>query len=202
MRTSIFVLPKSLGVFPGEFKGLRREDFLRGFLSPGERAGVRASVKPILQVSARASTLLLALVFCVSCRSLMPLPPADLSAPGWRVQQGQALWKPTKTRPELAGELLLATNSNGDFFVQLAKAPFTLATAQMMNDRWQIEFGSGDYRRSGRGQPPARFVWFQLPTALAGAGVSGNWSFDRVTTNSWRLENHRTGEALEGGFFP
>ncbi len=118
------------------------------------------------------------------------------------MQQGQALWKPTKSRPELAGELLLATNANGNFFIQFTKTPFTLATAQRVDDRWQIEFGSGDYRRSGQGAPPVRFVWFQLPTALVGAGVSDNWNFDRVTTNSWRLENHRTGETLEGGFFP
>ncbi len=146
--------------------------------------------------------LLLAAGPCVSCRSLPPLPPVDLSAPGYRVQQGQALWKPTKTRPELAGELLLATKTNGDFFVQFMKTPFTLAKAQSVGDQWQIDLGSGDYHRSGHGPPPVRFVWFQLSAALAGAGVSGNWSFDRVTTNSWRLENHRTGEALEGGFFP
>jgi len=147
------------------------------------------------------ATLLLAAGLCVSCRSLPPLPPADLSTPGWRVQQGQAIWKPTKTRPELAGELLLATNRNGDFLVQLAKTPFTLATAQMVDDRWRIEFGSGDYQRGGRGEPPARFVWFQLPRALAGTNVSLDWNFERVTTNSWRLENHRTGETLEGSFF-
>jgi hypothetical protein len=150
----------------------------------------------------RAATLLLALLFCVSCRSLPPLPPADLSAPGWRVQQGQALWKPTKSRAELAGELLLATNANGNFFVQFAKTPFTLATVQRIDDRWQIDLGSGDYRRTGRGEPPSRFAWFQLPTALAGSSVSSHWSFDHITTNSWRLENHRTGESLEGGFFP
>ena len=148
------------------------------------------------------ATLLLAAGLGVSCRSLVRWPPVDLSAPGYRVQQGQALWKPTKTRPELAGELVLAIKTNGDFFVQFTKTPFTLATAQRVGDQWQIDLGSGDYRRSGHGPPPVRFVWFQLPAALAGAGVSRNWSFDRVTTNSWRLENHRNGEALEGGFFP
>ena len=150
----------------------------------------------------RVGALLLAASLGVSCRSLVPLPPVDLSAPGYRVRQGQALWKPTKTRPELAGELLLATKPNGDLFVQFMKTPFTLATAQRVGDQWQIDLGSGDYRRRGHGPPPVRFVWFQLSAALAGAGVSGNWSFDRATTNSWRLENHRTGEALEGGFFP
>jgi hypothetical protein len=125
-----------------------------------------------------------------------------LSASGYRLQQGQALWKPTKSRPELAGELLLATKTNGDFFVHFTKTPFTLATARKVGDQWQIDLGSGDYHRRGHGPPPVRFVWFQLPKALAGAGVSGNWSFDRVTTNSWRLENHRTGEALQGGLLP
>ncbi len=150
----------------------------------------------------RVAALLLGASLGVSCRSPVRLPPADLSAPGYRVQQGQALWKPAKTRPELAGELLLATKANGDFFVQFTKTPFTLATAQRVGDQWQIDLGSDDYRCRGHGPPPVRFVWFQLPAALAGAGVSGNWSFERVTTNSWKLENHRTGETLEGGFFP
>src|SRR5688572_9619670 len=83
---------------------------------------------------------ILLLLLWAACRSLPPLPPADLSAPGWHVQQGQAIWKPTKSRQELAGELLFATNSAGDFFVQFSKSPFTLATAQMMSGQWQIEF--------------------------------------------------------------
>jgi len=130
------------------------------------------------------------------------LPPADLSAPGWRVQQGQALWKPTKSKPELAGELLLATNTNGDFFVQFAKTPFTLASARVARDCWHIEFGSGDYRRNGQGEPPNRFVWFQLPRALAGKNPGGDWQFRQDSTNLWRLENPRTGESLAGYFFP
>lgn len=116
--------------------------------------------------------------------------------------QGQAVWRPTRSRPELAGEILLATNAHGDFFVQFAKTPFSLATAQVRDGQWQIEFGSGNYSRSGRGQPPARFVWFQLPRALAGALVSANWSFERVAPHAWRLKNRRTGESLEGYFLP
>lgn len=148
-----------------------------------------------------AALLLLAIAFC-GCRTGPPLPPADLSAPGWRLQQGQAVWKPTRSRPELAGELLFATKTNGEFFVQFSKTPFTLATAQVVNGQWQIEFGNNQRRWAGSGEPPARFAWFQLPHALVGEPLKRNWRFTRATSDSWRLENPRTGESLEGGFFP
>jgi hypothetical protein len=135
-----------------------------------------------------------------SCRT-PPLPPANFAAPGWQVLQGQAVWKPAKNKSELAGELLLGTNANGNFFAQFGKTPFPLATAQAADDRWQIEFGSADYRRAGRGQPPSRFVWFQLPRALLGAEISRDWRSEHRATNSWRLENLRTGETLEAEFF-
>jgi len=156
----------------------------------------------MMRVVVLSATLGLAAGFCLGCRSTLPLPPADFSAPGWHVQQGQALWKPTRNRPELAGELLLATNANGSFFVQFTKTPFPLATVQVSNESWQIEFGSGEHSWRGRGQPPARFVWFQLPRALAGNGVTPSWRFERTATNFWRFENHHTGETLEGRFFP
>lgn len=136
------------------------------------------------------------------CRTHPPLPPADLSAPGWRLQQGQAVWKPTRSRPALAGELILATMTNGDFFVQFSKTPFTLATAQVANGQWQIEFGNNKHRWSGRGELPSRLVWFQLPRTLTVGSLKTNWLFTQPSSDSWRLENPRTGEMLEGGFFP
>lgn len=141
-------------------------------------------------------------VLCAGCRTANPLPPADFSAPGWRVQQGQAVWKPSTSRPELAGDLLLATNVNGSFFVQFTKIPFPLVTAQVSDDQWQIEFGADKYSWHGRGTPPNRFGWFQLPPALRDANLGGNWQFTRVEANAWRLENLHTGETLEGVFFP
>jgi hypothetical protein len=144
--------------------------------------------------------LLAAAVF--GCRTAPPLPPADFSAPGWRVQQGQAIWKPSSNRPELAGDLLLATNANGNFFIQFSKIPFPLATAQISGSQWQIEFGADRFSWHGSGTPPDRFAWFQLPRALLGENLDGNWQFKNTTTNSWHLENPRTGESLEGEFFP
>jgi len=144
----------------------------------------------------------LLLILCAGCRTARPFPPADFSAPGWRVQQGQAVWKPSSSRPELAGDLLLATNVNGNFFIQFSKMPFPLATAQVSGDQWQIEFGADQYAWHGRGTPLNRFGWFQLPHALLDPNLGGSWKFTRIETNSWRLQDSHTGETLEGEFFP
>jgi hypothetical protein len=141
-------------------------------------------------------------VLIAGCRTAPPLPPADFSAGGWQVRQGQAIWKPAKTRPELAGEILLATQTNGNFLVQFTETPFPLAAARVADGQWQIEFGAGQRRFAGRGQPPSRLVWFQLPRALAGEGLKKTWHFTHPSTETWRLENWFTGESLEGGFFP
>lgn len=163
------------------------------------RVGIK--IKKAIRIK-KCCVWLLAILSCAGCRSISPLPPADLSAAGWRVQQGQAVWKPTKSRPELAGEILFATNSTGDCFVQFTKSPFTLATAQIMNGSWQMDFGDGKHSWRGHGEPPPRFVWFQLPRAFSKQDLGNSWSFERVMTNSWRLENRRTGESLEGRLIP
>jgi hypothetical protein len=144
----------------------------------------------------------LLLLSCAGCRTANPLAPADFSAPGWHVQQGQAVWKPASSRPDLAGDLLLATNVNGDCFIQFSKVPFPLATAQVSGDRWQIEFGADKYSWHGHNTPPSRFSWFELPRALSDQDLGGKWHFTCVETNAWRLENPHTGETLEVEFFP
>jgi hypothetical protein len=157
----------------------------------------------MLQVSRPIFILsVLVLVFGAGCRTAQPLPPADFFMPGWRVQQGQAVWKPSSSHPEITGDLLLATNMNGSCFLQFSKMPFPLATAQVSGDQWQIEFGADKYSWHGHGPPPNRFGWFQLPHALLDANIGGNWKFTRVETNFWRLQNSRTGETLEGELFP
>jgi hypothetical protein len=148
------------------------------------------------------ASIVLAILVCSSCRAIRPPPPIDFSAPGWRIQQGQAVWKPSSHRPELAGDLLLATNRDGNFLVQFTKTPFPFATAEVMDGCWQIEFGVDEYSRQGHGRPPVRFVWFQLPRALLEGKTAGAWQFESRTTNSWQLRNPRTGEILEGEFFP
>ena len=139
-------------------------------------------------------------ILIAGCRTGPPLPPADFSAPGWSVQQGQAVWKPNARRPELAGELLVATNTSGSLFTQFTKDPFPLATAQTTAERWQISFAAGRHSWQGSGQPPNLFLWFQLPPALRGESLPRPWKFSRGP-DSWRLEDPHSGEWLEGRFF-
>jgi hypothetical protein len=163
-------------------------------------------VKPAFQIPVKyfpsGMIFFLALILCVSCRTLPPLPPVDFSAPGWRVQPGQAVWLPAKNRPEFTGDLLFGTNANGNFFITFTKTPFTLATAQAVNGDWQIAFGGNEYFWHGHGPPPARFGWFELPRALAGEKLESGWKFSGTDGAGWRLENPATGESLEGEFSP
>jgi hypothetical protein len=140
------------------------------------------------------------MLLCVSCRTFTPLPPADLSAPGWTVLQGQAAWKPPNQHLDLAGDLLLATNINGDCFVQFSKTPFPLVMARVSGDQWQIQFGVDQNSWHGHGTPPSRFGWFILPRALRGEPPGGGWQFEG-DASSWDFYNSHTSETLEGRFF-
>jgi hypothetical protein len=173
----------------------------------GEERGLKmvngATIRSAIRYSLSACGFILLLALPgAGCRTTKPLPPLDLSAPGWRVQQGQAVWKPPQNRPELAGDLVLATNTNGNFFIQFSKTPFPLATAEWNNHEWEIQFGTDEYVWRGSGDPPERFLWFQLPRALAGEELNDGWKFERGFGNLWHLENSRTGETLAGEFFP
>ena len=110
------------------------------------------------------------------------------------------MWKPTSDKPEIVGELLLAMRTNGDFGVQFTKPPIVIVDATSADGRWQVDFLVGKYTLHGKGSPTTRFVWFELPRALAGEELRRGWQFSR-TNDLWRLECDRTGERLEGRFF-
>lgn len=139
--------------------------------------------------------------FIAGCRTASTLPPQNLDAPGWTVLHGQAVWQPPNGRPEIAGDLLMATNVSGDYFINFSKSPFVLATAEVESQQWEIRFGDDRYAWSGGGTPPDKFLWFQLPRAMLGEQTTDDWKFERESGNLWRLQNPHTGEKLEGEFF-
>ena len=130
------------------------------------------------------------------------MPTMNLSEPGWTLRQGQAVWQPRREAPEIAGDLVLATRTNGDAFVQFSKTPLALAIARKSGQAWQAEFPAQNIRYSGRGKPPARIIWFPLARAVIGSPPAPPWSWQRTEDRNWRLENVKTGETLAGFFAP
>lgn len=146
--------------------------------------------------------LLTALFFSFGCKTLPPLPAVDLSELSWKIQKGQAVWKPKKDATEIAGELLVATNPDGRAFIQFTKTPFPIAVAQVTPKGWQIEFGAVNKTFTGRGKPWQRFIWLQLLRFIAGAENSRMWAWETSGKNGWLLRNRITGESLEGFLEP
>jgi len=130
---------------------------------------------------------------------LKPIPPADLTQPGWTVREGQAVWRRPQSTLEIAGEIMVATKSEGRAVVQFTKAPFPFVVAQTAESQWEVEFPPQKKHYSGRGTPPKRIIWLYLPRMLMGQTPPENWSWQQ-NGSGWRLENHVNGEALEGYF--
>jgi len=153
---------------------------------------------------ARALPILVALaalvLFCGCQTTTQSLFTA--SGPGWHIQQGQVLWRPKGGLPEFGGDLVLASNPDGQALIQFDKTPLSMVFAQVTTNRWLIRFPQRQMGFSGHGLPPVRFAWLYLPTALAGKQLPLPLHFEREPDGNWRLENHRTGEILEGYLSP
>jgi hypothetical protein len=138
------------------------------------------------------------------CRTTPP-PPVDLSQPSWTIRQGQAVWTvpgPKRSTEGVAGELLVATQTDGSCWVQFSKPPFNLVTAQYTPPLWNVDLQQGRRRYGGHDTPPARWIWFQLARALRDESLDAPWQFVREQGDAWRLINSATGERLEGYLAP
>src|SRR5262249_4146464 len=137
-----------------------------GMSTPGTKAK---------QIIARCGLLLL--LSLAGCRSLAPLPPANLAEPGWTVRHGQAVWHLPSSLREVAGGLIVAPRPDGRSFVQFSKTPFPLVTGQLLPGKWQVESPPQNKRYAGRGKPPTRLIWLQLPLVLDGRAPPCHWSW-------------------------
>lgn len=146
--------------------------------------------------------LLLAALLGTGCRTRAPLPAVDLQGVGWSVRQGQAVWTAAPGESGVAGELLVACRPDGGRYVQFAKPPFTIVTAQAQAEVWTVEMPQTRRRFDGPGRAPLQFVWFALAQAVAGEAPGVGWQFTLLGADGWRLANATTGETLEGYFAP
>ena len=137
--------------------------------------------------------------FLCGCATSGPMAPLDMSAPGWDVRQGQAVWKPDSKKPEIAGDVVLATNPNGNSYVQFSKT-MPIVSAQRRPRGWEVEFPPENKRYSGGGDGPNRIVWLQLLKAIEGREVTGDWRLSHPSEKFIALENEESGERLEVQF--
>ena len=147
-------------------------------------------------------TVLVASCLLTGCRTSRLLPPADFSEPGWHVQTGQTVWRSKKGSPEIAGEILVASRTEGRVFLQFTKTPLPFVIAQATADAWQIEFTVENKSYFGPGAPPSRLGWLQLARCLAALPPAVRWHWQNVPDGHWRLENTATGEMFEGFLSP
>ena len=148
-----------------------------------------------------ALPLLALAVLLAACGSPPAAPAADLAAPGWQVRQGQALWKPGRGQPEIAGDLILSSHPSGGVYLQFSKT-LPLVSARITGRRWEIEFPPENKRYSGGGDPPKRLIWLQLIRAIDGGALPDRWKVIRPSANFIALENEETSERLEVHFQP
>src|SRR4051812_8798025 len=78
------------------------------------------------------------LLLLTGCQTARPLPPVNLAEGDWTTRQGQAVWRPGKAAPEIAGDLIVATRTGGSSLVQFTKTPLPLVVAQSTTNSWQI----------------------------------------------------------------
>jgi hypothetical protein len=150
----------------------------------------------------RVAVAILAMTFLAGCATLPPLPPVDLSAPGWTIRHGQAVWRFDAKAPEVVGDLVVAAGADGRLFAQFSKGPVTVAVARADQTQWELDLDLFDRRIRRRGTPDKRFALFQLARQCAGGEIPAPWRASRDTGSRWRLENPRTGEYLEGYWEP
>ena len=141
-----------------------------------------------------------ALVALTGCQTAPPMAPVDLSQPGWSVKTGQLLWLPQLGAPEIAGHILLASDSSGETFIRFSKEPMEIVLARQTAAGWDLQIPAFEKSYGGRGQPPKRIAWFQLAAAVFGGSTSRDWQWQDQSANRWTLVNSKTGERLEGFF--
>lgn len=173
-----------------------------GHLKQRQRAGALQALADVFARPPQAAVFLLVGLLLAGCSTLAPLPPADLSAPGWTAKRGQAVWKFGERAPEIVGDLVVSVRADGEMFAQFSKAPLTVAVARADTTRWELDLAMFQRRLAGRGAPDSRFAFFQLARQIGGRELLAPWEFSTETDGRWRLANPRNGEYLEGFWEP
>jgi hypothetical protein len=141
-------------------------------------------------------------VLTTGCVTFGGGPRISTSGPGWRVLNGQAVWRPGHNRPELGGDLLVARHENGSYIFDFEKTPLPITMGHATSTNWLIQFPARRFSFGGKGQPPVRFTWLYLGAALDGKPLPRPFCFERKPDGGWLLQNTNSGESIEGFLTP
>ena len=150
----------------------------------------------------KVALLLLVAVVGPSCRTFPDMPAVNLAEPGWKMHQGQAVWRSQRDAPEIAGEILFATHAGDRALLQLTKNPLPFVNAQVNGARWEVEFVPQRRKFNGQGTPTPRLLWVHLARALNGTKPPEPLKFAQTEPHGFTLENPRTGESISGFLNP
>lgn len=131
------------------------------------------------------------------CRTAASLTPVNLTEPGWRVREGQALWSPSRRAGEMAGDLIVATSSRREAVVQFTKTPLPIVLARWTPGGWAVDFQMEHRTLQGRGAVPWRIVWLLLAEHYATGAAPKGWRLEQPAPQQWHWSNPKTGESLE-----
>ena len=136
------------------------------------------------------------LLLLTGCQTGPKLKPVNLSEPGWKLHQGQALWQSKRDAPEIAGEIVLAVHADGRAFIQFLKNPLPLVTAEVGPTGWHIDFIPQKRSFSGRGIPPRQLIWLHLLRGLEQIVPPEDFTMWKTFEGGTRIEDKRTGENI------
>ena len=139
---------------------------------------------------------------CASAPPATPgAAPVDMSGPGWTVRQGQALWKPGRKDPEIAGDVVVSSDATGGSYVQFSKT-LPIVSGRLTSKGWEFDAIAQQKRYSGGGKPPAKTIWLQMLRALEGNEVADRWTVAHPSDQYILLAHEHSGERLEVHFPP
>ena len=134
------------------------------------------------------------IAWVTSCVSHSPAPDLDLDSPGWRVRTGQALWAAEGGDRPIAGDIVIALNEDGGAWIDFSTSSVPVFQARISGDYWWIDMFLKDKHWSGRGDPPARFVWFAVIDAVFESEPPRNWEAAVTAFNEWTISKPGDGE--------
>ena len=97
---------------------------------------------------------------------------------------------------------MFARQNASNCVFNFAKTPLPVTAGQTTSTNWLIEFPVRHLSFGGKGHPPTRFAWLYLDAALSGKPLPARLRFTPHPDGSWRLENIKSGEFIEGFLTP